>query len=214
MQTDAFNHAPGADLHEHRRAAVRPAEHGRVGDLRPGQRVAGPAGLRRLQHRPEGHQRRRRELGQRLPADRLPGRAVPQPGRPGPLPLQPRRRRRRAAARLARRDPQPERAAPRRGRRPGDRDAHQLVRDGLPDAVERAGADGPVEGVEGDARDVRRRAGRSRRYANNCLLARRLVERGVRFVQIFHEAWDHHGGLVGGPEGAVQARPTRPAPRW
>ncbi|MDB6033231.1 MAG: hypothetical protein JWM16_3569 [Verrucomicrobiales bacterium] len=35
-------------------------------------------------------------------------------------------------------------------------------------------------------------------YANCCLLARRLVERGVRFVQIFHEAWDHHGGLVGG----------------
>jgi uncharacterized protein (DUF1501 family) len=35
-------------------------------------------------------------------------------------------------------------------------------------------------------------------YANNCLLARRLLERGVRFVQLFHEAWDHHGGLVGG----------------
>src|SRR3954468_6463374 len=33
-------------------------------------------------------------------------------------------------------------------------------------------------------------------YANSCLLARRLVERGVRFVQIFHEAWDHHGGLT------------------
>jgi hypothetical protein len=35
-------------------------------------------------------------------------------------------------------------------------------------------------------------------FANNCLLARRLVERGVRFVQLFHEAWDHHGGLVSG----------------
>jgi len=35
-------------------------------------------------------------------------------------------------------------------------------------------------------------------YANNCLLARRLVERGVRFVQLFHEAWDHPGGLVAG----------------
>ncbi|MFM7102766.1 MAG: DUF1501 domain-containing protein [Verrucomicrobiota bacterium] len=34
-------------------------------------------------------------------------------------------------------------------------------------------------------------------YANACLLARRLVERGVRFVQIFHEAWDQHGNLVG-----------------
>jgi len=35
-------------------------------------------------------------------------------------------------------------------------------------------------------------------YANACLLARRLVERGTRFVQIFHEAWDHHGGLTQG----------------
>jgi uncharacterized protein (DUF1501 family) len=35
-------------------------------------------------------------------------------------------------------------------------------------------------------------------YANSCLLARRLIERGTRFVQIFHEAWDHHGGLTQG----------------
>ncbi len=35
-------------------------------------------------------------------------------------------------------------------------------------------------------------------FANTCLLARRLVEKGVRFVEIFHEAWDQHGGLVGG----------------
>ena len=32
-------------------------------------------------------------------------------------------------------------------------------------------------------------------FANSCLLARRLVERGVRFVQLFHEAWDQHGNL-------------------
>ncbi len=33
-------------------------------------------------------------------------------------------------------------------------------------------------------------------YANSVLMARRLVERGVRFVQIYHEAWDQHGSLV------------------
>ena len=33
-------------------------------------------------------------------------------------------------------------------------------------------------------------------FANNCLLARRLVEKGVRFVQLYHEAWDQHGNLV------------------
>ncbi len=34
-------------------------------------------------------------------------------------------------------------------------------------------------------------------FAANCLLARRLIERGVRFVQLFHQDWDHHGGLPG-----------------
>jgi uncharacterized protein (DUF1501 family) len=33
-------------------------------------------------------------------------------------------------------------------------------------------------------------------FANNCLLARRLSERGVRFVQLFHRDWDHHGELI------------------
>ncbi|HVK14000.1 MAG TPA: DUF1501 domain-containing protein [Gemmataceae bacterium] len=33
-------------------------------------------------------------------------------------------------------------------------------------------------------------------FANNCLLARRLVERGVRFVQLYHTDWDHHGDSV------------------
>ena len=33
-------------------------------------------------------------------------------------------------------------------------------------------------------------------FANNCLMARRLLERGVRFVQLFHEAWDQHGNLT------------------
>ena len=32
-------------------------------------------------------------------------------------------------------------------------------------------------------------------FANNCLLARRLIEKGVRFVELFHEAWDQHGNL-------------------
>ncbi|MEZ6091146.1 MAG: DUF1501 domain-containing protein [Pirellulaceae bacterium] len=31
-------------------------------------------------------------------------------------------------------------------------------------------------------------------FANNCLLARRMVQRGVRFVQLYHTDWDHHGG--------------------
>jgi hypothetical protein len=33
-------------------------------------------------------------------------------------------------------------------------------------------------------------------FANSCLLARRMIERGVRFVEVFHEAWDQHGNLT------------------
>jgi uncharacterized protein (DUF1501 family) len=32
-------------------------------------------------------------------------------------------------------------------------------------------------------------------YAANCLLARRMAERGVRFIQLYHRGWDHHGNL-------------------
>jgi hypothetical protein len=35
-------------------------------------------------------------------------------------------------------------------------------------------------------------------YASNCLLARRLAERGVRFIQLYHRDWDHHGGITAG----------------
>lgn len=35
-------------------------------------------------------------------------------------------------------------------------------------------------------------------FANNCLLARRLVERGVRFVNVYHASWDHHSDVEGG----------------
>lgn len=35
-------------------------------------------------------------------------------------------------------------------------------------------------------------------FANNCLLARRLAERGVRFINLLHRDWDHHGGLPAG----------------
>jgi Protein of unknown function (DUF1501) len=35
-------------------------------------------------------------------------------------------------------------------------------------------------------------------FGNNCLLARRLIERGVRFVNLYHEGWDHHSDVAGG----------------
>jgi uncharacterized protein (DUF1501 family) len=35
-------------------------------------------------------------------------------------------------------------------------------------------------------------------FAANCLLARRLAERGVKFIQLYHQGWDQHGGLPNG----------------
>lgn len=41
-------------------------------------------------------------------------------------------------------------------------------------------------------------AGPDGSFAANCLMARRMVERGVRFVQLYHSGWDHHGDLKNG----------------
>jgi hypothetical protein len=40
-------------------------------------------------------------------------------------------------------------------------------------------------------------------YASNCLLARRLAERGVRMIQLYHRAWDHHTDIEGGLKNAA-----------
>ena len=53
-------------------------------------------------------------------------------------------------------------------------------------------------------------------FANNCLLARRLVERGVRFVQLYHTDWDHHGSgsedLEAGSTASARKPTSRPRP--
>ena len=42
-------------------------------------------------------------------------------------------------------------------------------------------------------------------FANNCLLARRLAERGVRFIQVYQNGWDHHSNVKGGLKRQCQA---------
>src|SRR5262249_44957367 len=41
-------------------------------------------------------------------------------------------------------------------------------------------------------------------FAANCLLARRLAERGVRFIQLYHRDWDHHGAIKDHVKGTAQ----------
>ncbi len=41
-------------------------------------------------------------------------------------------------------------------------------------------------------------------FASNCLLARRLAERGVRFIHLYHRGWDHHGGIKASIQATAQ----------
>ena len=94
MQTDAFNHAPGQIFMNTGSQQFGRPSMGAWATYGLGSESQDLPGLRRLQHRHEGHQRRRIELGLRLPPLGLPGRPVPEHRRPGPLSLQPARVRR------------------------------------------------------------------------------------------------------------------------
>ncbi len=62
--------------------------------------------------------------------------------------------------------------------------------------------------ISGEPKDVLERYGpevsKPGSYARNCLLARRMAERNVRFVQLFHRGWDHHSSLPGNMRGQCQ----------
>jgi hypothetical protein len=66
---------------------------------------------------------------------------------------------------------------------------------GAPELIDLAGETKPTHAAYGTARP-----GEAGSFATNCLLARRLVERGVRFVSIFHRRWDHHSAIHEGIE--------------
>ena len=135
METDAFNHAPAQIFMNTGSPAVRPAEHGLVGDLRPRQRIEGPARLRRLLVRQQGARAAATRTGAAAscrPSTRACCSARPAtrccscPTRRGSTP-----RRRRDSLDAIKKLNEKRLDV---DRRPGDRHADQLVRDGLPDA--------------------------------------------------------------------------------
>ena len=71
------------------------------------------------------------------------------------------------------------------------------LRDGLPAADLRAGADGPEAARAKETLELYGCDPAKPSFARACLLARRMVERGVRFVNIYHEGWDAHTDVVG-----------------
>ena len=46
-------------------------------------------------------------------------------------------------------------------------------------------------------------------FASNCILARRLAERGVRFIHLYHRGWDHHGGVKNAITGVAKPLSTK-----
>ena len=118
--------------------------------------------------------------------------------RPGALPLQPAGHRRRdAAARMLDGVGAAQPHGGRGVRRPGDQHPHRPVRDGLP----HAGVSVPeLTDLSGESKQTLDMYGLDDDgddggFARNCLLARRMAERGVRFVQLMHRGWDQHGNL-------------------
>lgn len=69
----------------------------------------------------------------------------------------------------------------------------------VPELVDLAGEPDAVFKLYGE--DARRPG----TYAYNCLLARRLAERGVRFIQLYHRGWDQHGSLKQGIQRQTRA---------
>ena len=57
------------------------------------------------------------------------------------------------------------------------------------------GADGHEQGADSTCSRCTARKPGDGSFASNCLLARRLAERGVRFIQLYHRDWDHHGDV-------------------
>ena len=152
-------------------------------------------------------------VGQRLPAVAASGRALPRRRRPGALPRRSARHRPRTtrgamldALGEAERDAARGRTAIRRSRR-----ASRSTR--WPSGCRRRVPELTDLSKEPDAMlelygPEARKPGT---FAANCLLARRLAERGVRFVQLYHRGWDQHGNLPQRHRAAVQGH--RPADR-
>ncbi len=207
---------PGARLHEHRLDHQGPAEHGLVAALRPRRGDGGPARLRRADVR-------RASTGQQpisarqwssgfLPS-KFQGIQFQSQGRRRPLRRQSRRRLPEHAAAGGRGNQAAQRpAAPRSGstRRSHTRIAQYEMAFKM--QTSRAGADRLERGAAGTCSTCTASSSRATvSFASNCLLARRLAERGVRMIQLYHRAWDHHGDIDEGMKAAREGRgPGRP----
>ena len=138
---------------------------------------------------------RRAAVAQRLPAQPVPGRRVLLPGRPGPVRRQAQRRDRRPPARRGRcrrsSSTSSENALvddPEIATRITAYETAFRMQTSVPELMDLSGEPKHILDLYGTQ-------GGDGSFAANCLLARRLAERGVRFIQLYHRDWDHHGAI-------------------
>ena len=156
---------------------------------------------------------RRPHVEQRLSAEPFQGVAIPLAGRRGALSQQPAGVSDRQQHDVIQAAEALNRIHDDVGRRSGNPDPHRAIRNGVQDADQRAGPDGHVAASRPTCWKCTARKGADGSFAANCLLARRLAERGVRFIQLYHRDWDHHGGLkqnMQGIAGEVDQADLRP----
>ena len=123
---------------------------------------------------------------------RVSGRGVSVARRPGPVSYQPGGRLRKDAARIARSPENAERSHlasngdPEIVTRIASYEMAYRMQSSVPELVDISKEPAAIHEMYGTEPG-------KKSFANNCLLARRLVERGVRFVQLYHRGWDNHG---------------------
>ena len=215
MHTEAINHEPAITLHADRQPDHRPALPRVVGLVRPGLAEPEPADVRRAGRQAVEHRAGAGDLRPALVVG-LPARAST-PASPSAA----------AATRSCTSTTRP--ASPRDVRRKtldglkalnemnyklvGDPETHTRIeqyemafrmQSSVPELTDLANEPESTYALYGDDGEEAGHAS-----PTPALLARRLVERGVRFVQIYHNNWDHHGNVGGPAARPVQRR--RPA---
>ena len=199
MQTEAINHDPAVTFFQTGSQQAGRPWIGVVADLRP--RAARTTTCRPSSCCSRGHGSGdqplyRPAVGHRLSAVAAPGRAVPRRQGPGALPVESRGRRPQRPAPHARRLARAERRCsyatvgdPEIAARIAQYEMAYRMQTCVPELMDLSNEPDHVLDLYGpDAR-------KPGTFAANCLLARRLAERGVRFIQLYHRGWDQHGNL-------------------
>ena len=209
---------PGPHVHEHRHDHLGPAVDGLVAAVRSGSDSRGSARLRGADLdraiRPSAADRGP-AVAQRLSAEPISGRRVSQQGRPVLYRRQSAGRRRGASSATW---STPSRSSNRlhdaHGRRSGNRQRASASTKWLSACRPSVPASDGRLGRNGRRRSTcTARKGADGSFAANCLLARRLAERGVRFIQLYHRDWDHHGGVKDEHPGHRRRSRSGPRPR-